>query len=120
MASNSTIHLIEPTAMKTNTTTNATNTTTLGTSLRRLALLAIPACALASCASVEHPLTRHDMDGDGAISHAEYQQNHMQYNMAARQRADEYNRARLVTAHADNAADLLNQAHRIGNLLNAF
>jgi hypothetical protein len=99
---------------------NTTNHTSLAAILRRFALLAIPACALASCASVQHPLTRHDMDGDGAISDSEYRQNHMQYNMASRQRADEYSRARLVTAHAENAGDFLGQAHRVANLLGGF
>ncbi|MCX6880066.1 MAG: hypothetical protein NTW21_40625 [Verrucomicrobia bacterium] len=72
----------------------------INTTFSRLALLAIAACGLVSCATVEHPLTRHDMDGDGAISHSEYQQQHLQYNLASRQRADEYSRARLATALA--------------------
>ncbi|MCX6878950.1 MAG: hypothetical protein NTW21_34840 [Verrucomicrobia bacterium] len=76
----------------------------INTTVSRLALLAIAACGLVSCATVEHPLTRHDMDGDGAISHSEYQQQHLQYNLASRQRADEYSRARLATACSSTSA----------------
>lgn len=83
----------------------------------RFALLTAAVCGFSSCASFEHPLARHDMDGDRAISHAEYQQNHMQYNLASRQRADEYSRARLMTAHVSNAGDLVYQADRVVNLL---
>lgn len=83
--------------------------TTITTTVSRLSL-AILAGGFVSCATVEHPLARHDMDGDGAISHSEYQQNHMQYTMASRQRTDEYNRARLATAHLGNANDFIGQA----------
>ncbi|MCX6879252.1 MAG: hypothetical protein NTW21_36430 [Verrucomicrobia bacterium] len=83
-------------------------------------LLAIPACGLVSCASFEHPLTRHDMDGDGAISHSEYQQHNMQYNLASRQRADEYSRARLLTEHAANANGFVYQANRLVNQARYF
>lgn len=86
----------------------------------RITLLAAAAASISSCASFEHPLARHDMDGDRAISHAEYQQNHMQYNLASRQRADEYSRARLMTAHVSNAGDLVGQADRVVNLLGNF
>lgn len=86
----------------------------------RSSMLAIIACAISSCASFEHPLARHDMDGDGAISDPEYRQNHMQYNMASRQRDDEYSRARLMTAHASNAGDFIGQADRITHLLGNF
>lgn len=82
--------------------------------------LAILAGSLVSCATVEHPLTRHDMDGDGAISHSEYQQNHMQYNMARTQRADEYSRARLATAHMDNVGDFISEARDATHLLRNF
>lgn len=82
--------------------------------------LAILAGGFVSCATVEHPLTRHDMDGDGAISHSEYQQNHMQYTMAGRQRADEYNRARLATAHLDNANDFISEARQATYQLSNF
>lgn len=88
--------LIEPTSMK----------TYLITALRAL----LPSCAaafLTSCATFDHPLARHDMDGDGALSHSEYQQNSMQYNMARRQRVDEYDRARQIYRHVANANDIL-------------
>ena len=83
--------------------------TTINTIVTRLSI-AILASAFVSCATVDHPLTRHDMDGSGTISHSEYQQNHMQYNLASRQRADEYSRARLATAHLGNANDFISQA----------
>lgn len=86
----------------------------------KIALLAAAAFGFNSCASFEHPLARHDMDGDRAISHAEYQQNHMQYNLASRQRADEYSRARLMTAHVSNAGDMIGQADRVVDLLGSF
>lgn len=92
--------------------TNATTT--------RFLILAAAACGFSSCASFEHPLARHDMDGDRAISHAEYQQNHMQYNLASRQRADEYSRARLITEHVSNVGDMIGQADRVVNLLGNF
>ena len=90
------------------------------TSITRSTLLAAAACGFVSCASVEHPLTRHDMDGDGAISHAEYQQNHMQYDMASRQRSDEYSRARLATAHMDNVGDFIGEASQATYMLRNF
>jgi hypothetical protein len=83
-------------------------------------LLVILAGGLVSCATIEHPLTRHDMDGSGTISHGEYQQNHMQYNLASRQRADEYNRARLATAHVGNANDFISQARQATYQLRNF
>lgn len=86
----------------------------------RSSMLAAAACGFVSCASFEHPLARHDMDGDGAISHSEYQQNHMQYNMASRQRADEYSRARLMTAHAGNANDFISEARQAAYQLRNF
>jgi len=86
----------------------------------RSTLLAGVACGFVSCATVEHPLTRHDMDGDGAISDSEYRQNHMQYNMADRQRADEYSRARLATAHMDNVGDFIGEASQATYLLRSF
>ena len=82
--------------------------------------LSILACGFVSCATVEHPLTRHDMDGDGAISHSEYQQNHMQYNMARAQRSDEYSRARLATAHMDNIGDFVGEASQATYMLRNF
>lgn len=82
--------------------------------------LAVLAAGLVSCATVEHPLTRHDIDGDGVISHAEYQQNNMQYNIASRQRADEYSRARLATAHMDNIGDFIGEARQATYLLRNF
>lgn len=93
--------------------------TTINTIVYRLPL-AILAGGFVSCATVEHPLARHDMDGDGAISHSEYQQNHMQYNMARRQRIDEYNRARLATAHMDNIGDFIGEARQATNMLRNF
>ena len=89
------------------------------TTVSRLAL-SILAGGFVSCATVEHPLTRHDMDGDGAISHSEYQQNHMQYDMARTQRADEYSRARLATAHMDNIGDFIGEASQATNMLRNF
>jgi hypothetical protein len=93
--------------------TNITNT------VSRLALLAV-AGGFSSCASVQHPLARHDMDGDGAISDSEYRQNGMQYSLAGVQRQDEYQRGRLATAHMSNAADFIGQLDRgltsLGNL----
>lgn len=97
--------------MKTKTTNNL---------IVRSTLLAAIAAAMSSCASFEHPLARHDMDGDGAISDSEYRQNHMQYNMAGRQRHDEYSRARLMTAHASNAGDFIGQADRITRMIGNF
>ena len=82
--------------------TNASRTLFL-----RLALLSCAASCLASCSTFESPLTRHDMDGDRMISHSEYQQNNMQYNLAGRQRADEYDRARQISRHIANANDIL-------------
>lgn len=79
---------------------------------RRL-LPTFAALGFASCAFDNNPLARHDMDGDGAISHSEYQQNHMQYNMASRQRADQYNRARLATNHMGNAGDFIGDSNRV-------
>ena len=93
--------------------------TTINTIVTRLSLV-IVAGGFVSCATVEHQLARHDMDGDGAISHSEYQQNHMQYNMASRQRADEYSRARLATAHVANVGDFVGQADRVVGLLGNF
>lgn len=93
--------------------------TRLNTLLRTAALCAA-AFSLVSCSSFEHPLTRHDIDGDGVISHSEYQQNHMQYNMASRQRCDEYARARQIYAHVDNVGDILGGANRIVRTLQYF
>jgi hypothetical protein len=90
------------------------------TLITRSLLIVITAFGFASCATVDHPLTRHDMDGDGVISHSEYQQNHMQYNMASRQRADEYSRARLATAHMDNVGDFIGEARDATYLLRNF
>lgn len=95
--------------MKTNTVT-----------LLHTAILAAAACGFSSCASFEHPLARHDMDGDRVISKAEFQQQHMQYNLAGVQRADEYSRARLVTAHVENATDLIGHASHAKYLLANF
>jgi hypothetical protein len=55
-----------------------------------------------------------------AISNSEHQQNHLQDNMASRQRADEYNRARLATAHIDNANDFISEARRATYQLRYF
>ena len=96
------------------------NTTAIIAKIRLLTLLAIPVCGLVSCASFEHPLARHDMDWDGAISYPEYQQSNMQYDMAYRQRADEYGRARLVTEHVANANEIVYQADRMVNQLRYF
>jgi hypothetical protein len=84
----------------------------LNTALRTVALCAAT-LSMVSCSSFEHPLTRHDIDGDGFISHSEYQQNHMQYDMADRQRCDEYARARQINSHVDNVGDILSGADRI-------
>lgn len=89
------------------------------TTITRLALVILTG-SLVSCATVEHPLARHDMDGDGAISDSEYRQNHMQYNMAGRQRVDEYNRARLATAHMDNIGDFIGEASQATYMLRNF
>ena len=86
----------------------------------RTAALCFAAANMVSCSSFEHPLTRHDIDGDGVISHSEYQQNHMQYNMASRQRFDEYGRARQIYAHVDNIGDILGGANRIVHTLKYF
>jgi hypothetical protein len=76
--------------------------------------------AVAACSSFEHPLTRHDQDGDGFISHSEYQQNHMQYNLARTQRVDEYDRARQVTRHIFNVGDMIYGADRGLRLIRGF
>ena len=44
----------------------------------------------------------------------------MQYNMASRQRADEYSRARLVTAHMDNVGDFIGEASQATYMLRNF
>lgn len=88
--------------------------------LARPTLAISTAAMMASCSSFEHPVTRHDMDGDGLISHGEYQQNHMQYNMANRQRWDEMDRARQVTRHISNAGDMISGVNRGLSLLNNF
>ena len=87
-------------------------------SVRSLCILS--SIGLVSCASFEHPLTRHDLDGDGALSHSEYQQNNMQYNIAGRQREDEYGRARLLTDHIFNAGDMIAGVNRGFGLLRNF
>lgn len=99
-----------------------TTTTTAGkTAAIALRLLPLAAAALLSnCASFAHPLANHDLDGDGQISDAEYRQSNVRYNMASRQRVDEYSRARLMTAHAHNAADFMQGANRTVNLLQNF
>ena len=94
--------------------------TTITTTIVSRLLLSILASGFVSCATVEHPLTRHDMDGSGTITHGEYQQNHMQYNLARRQRNDEYNRARLATAHMDNVGDFIGEARQATYLLRNF
>lgn len=86
----------------------------------RCAILSAASFAMISCSSFEHPLTRHDIDGDGLISHSEYQQNHMQYNMAGRQRHDEYARARQIYAHVNNTADIIGGANRVFQNLKYF
>lgn len=96
------------------------NTTSITTLVSRLPLFALTACGLVNCASVEHPLTRHDMNGDGVISPSEYQQQDTQYNLASRQRDDEYSRARLLTAHMENAGNFLDQTNRVVNILGNF
>jgi hypothetical protein len=88
--------------------------------LARPILAVSTAAMMASCSSFEHPVTRHDMDGDGLISHGEYQQNHMQYNMANRQRWDEIDRARQVTRHIGNFGDMVSGVNRSLSLLNSF
>jgi hypothetical protein len=88
--------------------------------LVRTALLALAASGLCSCATFDHPLARHDLDRSGTLSHAEYQQANMGYNVAHRQRVDEYQRASLVTGHLNNANNFLGQAHRSIGLLQGF
>lgn len=63
------------------------------------------AFGFASCAFDENPLARHDLDGDGVISHSEYLQNHIQYNNASRQRVDDYNRILPATSHLGVVGD---------------
>lgn len=89
-------------------------------STTRIALILAAAGAFSSCAAVDHPLARHDMDGDGYISDSEFRQNRMQYNLAANQRQDEYSRARLATAHMENAGDFVGQADRLVSLVGNF
>ena len=84
------------------------------------ALIAGAAMTLSNCASTNHALTRHDMDGDGAISHAEYQQGHARYNMAMRERVDENARVRLAVNHVFSARDAIYGASQATNLLRNF
>lgn len=91
--------------------------------IRRAALsasVALVAGVLSNCAATNHPLARHDLDGDGAISDAEYRQSNAQYNMASRERVDEALRARSVTRHVWNARDLLAGASDAARILDNF
>lgn len=85
-----------------------------------LALIAGVAMTLSNCASTNHALTNHDMDGDGAISHAEYQQGHARYNMSMRERVDENARVRLAVGHVYSVRDAINGASQATNLLKNF
>lgn len=84
------------------------------------ALLAIVACGISSCASFEHPLARHDMDGDRVISDPEYRQNRMQYSLGSIQRHDEISRARHVTDHMANVGDFISEARDATYLIRNF
>lgn len=100
--------------MKTNTIIHTIRKTTT------FALIAGVALTLSNCASTNHALTNHDMDGDGAISHAEYQQGHARYNMSMRERVDENARVRLVVNHMDSVGDFIGEASQATNLLRNF
>lgn len=91
--------------------------------LRRAALtasLAFVTGALSNCAATNHPLARHDLDGNGVISDAEYRQSNAQYNLASRERVDEALRARSVTRHVWNARDLLAGASDAARIIDNF
>jgi hypothetical protein len=100
--------------MKTNTIIRAVRKVTT------TALIAGAAMTLSNCASTNHALTRHDMDGDGAISHAEYQQGHARYNMSMRERVDEHARVRLAVNHMDSIGDFIGEASQATYLLRNF
>lgn len=98
-------------------------TNTIITSIRKTAttlLLAGAAATLSNCASTNHALTNHDMDGDGAISHSEYQQGNARYNMAMRERVDENARVRLAVNHMDSFGDFIGEASQATNMLRNF
>lgn len=78
----------------------------------RILLPALAASTLSNCASFNHPLARHDMDGDGAISDSEYRQANIQYDLANHERADELSRTTLLTAQANNAGNFLAGANQ--------
>jgi len=100
--------------MKTNTIISNIHRTTA------LTLIAGAAMALSNCASTNHALTNHDMDGDGVISHAEYQQGHARYNMSMRERVDENARVRLAVNHMDSIGDFIGEASQATNMLKNF
>ncbi len=84
------------------------------------AALALAAGLLANCAATSHPLARHDLDGDGQISDAEYRQANVRYNLASRERVDEGLRARSVTRHVFNVRDALAGASDAVRILDNF
>lgn len=91
--------------------------------LRRAAAtlaLMVLAGTFSNCAATSHPLTRHDYDGDGAISDGEYRQANAQYNLSSRERVDEAQRARSVTRHVWNARDLIAGASDAVRILDNF